>query len=168
MVILVFILFLQASLGWLDRFRKRNGTQIIQMKGQQLSTDPLSDAEFPRIFVEKIVSENLKLDNIYNADELGINWRVLTACTLALRLEEEEVSSKKESKDRVTALLCSNATGSHRIPLLTIGKPKTPECLSNSITKKSKDQRLKTLESLGVIYTNQSSACVDQSIFLLW
>ena len=84
------------------------------------------------------MSENVNLNNIYNTDESGIYWRLLMACTLALRSEEQGVAGRKESKDRVTALFCSNATGSHRIPLLTIGKSKTRRCLNNLITKKSK------------------------------
>ena len=138
------------------------------MKGEKLSCDPSSAAEFSRVFTEKIESENINLNNIYNADESGIYWRLLMACTIALRSTEQEVFGRKESKDRITALFCSNATGSHRIPLLTIGKSKTPRCLNNLITKKSKDERLKTMESLSVIYTNQSSAWMDKCIFILW
>ena len=136
------------------------------MKGEKLSNDPLSAAEFSQVFIENIVSENVNFDNIYNADESGIYWQLLMACTLALR-SEEQVSGRKESKDRVTALFCSNATGSHRIPLLTVGKSKTPRWLSNLITEKSKDKRLRTMGSLGV-YTYQSSAGMDKSIFMLW
>ena len=138
------------------------------MKENESSNDPPSAAEFSRIFIEKFLSENLNLDNIYNADKSGISWQQLMACTPALRLEEERVSRQKESEDRVTALFCCNATGSHQIPLLTIGKLKTPQCLNNLIAEKSKDKRLKTLENLSVIYTNQSNASINEFIFLLW
>ena len=133
-----------------------------------MSNDPSYAAEFSRVLIEKILSENFELDNIYNANELGSYWRRLMACTPTLRSEEEEISAQKERKDRVTALFCSNATGSHRIPLLAIGESKTPRCLSNLITEVSEDERIKTMESLSVMYTNQRSARMDKSIFMLW
>ncbi|XP_033225367.1 jerky protein homolog-like [Belonocnema kinseyi] len=155
----------KASTGWLDGFKKRYG---IRLKEEKLSNDPSGASEFSPIFKAKIEFENLKPDNIYNADESGILWRLLTACTFALQLEEEEASKIKECKDRVTALFCANASGSHRIPLLIIGKSETPRSLDNLVTKNSEDLRLKNLESLGVIYTHQTSAWMDRCIFMLW
>ncbi|XP_033222474.1 tigger transposable element-derived protein 2-like isoform X2 [Belonocnema kinseyi] len=129
----------KASNGWLYAFQKRYG---VRLKGEKTSNDP--------------------------SDESGILWRLWTACTLPLRIEEKESLEREECKDRVTALFCANASGNHRIPLLLIGKSETPTCLHNLMKKYSEDQRLKNLQSLGVIYTHQNSAWMDKSIFLLW
>ncbi|XP_033227960.1 jerky protein homolog-like isoform X1 [Belonocnema kinseyi] len=154
----------KASNGWLERFKKRYG---IKLKGEKSSSDSSGAAEFSPILKAKIESENLKPDNMYNADESGIFWRLLMACFFALR-EEAEVSGRKECKDRVTALFCANSSGSHRIPLLMIGKSEIPSCLENLITENLQDVSLKNLESLGVIYTHQDNAWMDKCIFLLW
>ncbi|XP_033210483.1 tigger transposable element-derived protein 2-like isoform X2 [Belonocnema kinseyi] len=158
----------KASGGWLGRFKNRYGIRGIRLKGETLSNDPSSAEEFSKILKSKIESENLKLENIYNADESGIFWRVLMACTFALQLEEEENSKREQCKDRVTALFCANSSGSHRIPLLMIGKSEIPGCLKNLINENSKELHFKNLERLGVIYTHENSAWMDKCIFLLW
>ncbi|XP_033222471.1 jerky protein homolog-like [Belonocnema kinseyi] len=155
----------KASSGWLYGFKRRYS---IRMKGEKSCNDPLGAAEILPVLKTKIESENIKLDNIYNADESGILWRLLTGCTLHLRIEEKEALEREECKDRVTALFCANVSGSHRIPLLLIGKSETPTCLDNLITTNSEDQRFKNLDSLGVLYTHQDNAWMDKSIFLLW
>ncbi|XP_033215996.1 tigger transposable element-derived protein 2-like [Belonocnema kinseyi] len=158
----------KASNGWLNGFKRRYGIQSSRKNDEKLPENPLSAAEFSKILKAKIESENLILDNIYNADESEILWRQLTACTLALHLEEEEAAAREQGRDQLTALFCANASGSHRIPLLIIGKSETPKCLINLIHKTSKDQRLKRLERLGVTYTYQNSASMDTFIFMLW
>ncbi|XP_051169495.1 jerky protein homolog-like [Leptopilina boulardi] len=87
--------------------------------------------------------------------------------TLALSTEAE-VSGRKEHKERITALFCSNAQGSHRIPILVVGKSCTSRCLKNLVTPAMKENRLKYFESLGVIYTHQNSSWMDRQIFMLW
>ncbi|XP_033211057.1 jerky protein homolog-like isoform X2 [Belonocnema kinseyi] len=158
----------KASTGWLRCFKKRYGIRGIRLKGETLSNDPSSVEEFAKILKSKIESENLKLDNIYNADESGIFWRLLMACTFALQLEEEENSKREQCNERVTALFCANSSGSHRIPLLMIGKSEIPGCLKNLINETSKELHFKNLERLGVIYTHENSAWMDKCIFLLW
>lgn len=137
------------------------------MRGEKLSNDSESAEDFSRYLKEKIASENLILDNIYNADESGIYWRTIVSCTLSQKIEED-VSGRKEKKDRLTALFCSNASGRNRIPLLLIGKSNIPLCLRNLVSKEKKGNCLKKLDCLGVVYTNQKSAWMSQHIFQCW
>lgn len=137
------------------------------MKGEKLSNDPENAKKFSEFFQEKINIEKLSLDNIYKADESGIYWRSLVSKTLALSTEAE-VSGRKEHKERVTTLFCSNASGSHQIPLLVIGKSRTPRCLKNLVTPGMKENRLRHFESLGVIYTHQNNFWIYRQIFMLW
>ena len=159
--------FLQASNGWLKNFKKRYGIRGIQMKGDKLYNNDTCAQNFSNFLKEKIESEDLSLENIYNADESGIYWRTLALWTLA-SCTEEEVSGQKEIEERVTALFCSNVSGNHRIPLLTIGNSKAPKCLNNLISPKLKTKQLKFFESLGIIYTHQKSSWMDEHIFRLW
>ncbi|XP_035205621.1 jerky protein homolog [Stegodyphus dumicola] len=64
---------------------------------------------------EKIVADNdLTPEQIYNADETGLLWRCLPTSTLAGGGENAAKGFKK-NKDRLTVLLCANASGNHRV-----------------------------------------------------
>ncbi|XP_057667238.1 jerky protein homolog-like [Diorhabda carinulata] len=113
----------EASSGWLKRFKSRHGIRELQIQGEKLYADLLA-AELFKIKLRDILNqENYGLENVYNADETGLNWKALPRKTLASR-RELAVLGPKISKDRITALACANATGSHRLPTLVIGKSK--------------------------------------------
>ncbi|XP_051161469.1 jerky protein homolog-like [Leptopilina boulardi] len=156
----------KASSGWIHKFKQRCGIQYIQKKEGNNSE---SIQYFSQVLREKIELENLSLENIYNADETGIHWKIPDFCTTSIETSEMKVSNRNEEIcNRVTALFCSNATGNHQIPLLVIGEEESPNCLTDLITNKLKHNRLKFLTSLNVIYTGQSSAWMDKEIFKLW
>lgn len=113
------------------------------MKGEKLSNDP------------------------EGVSESGICWQSLVNMTLALSTEAE-VAGRKEHKERITVLFCFNASGSHWLPLLGIGKSCTPRCLKNLVTPNMNEKRLKIFGSLGVIYTHQNSSWMNKEIFMLW
>lgn len=89
-------------------FKNRYNIRDVRMTGEKLSNNTEA-AE-----LEKVETENLSLHNIYNADESGVYRKTLQSSTVAIN--REGVSGWNQSKDRVTALFCSNAAGSHRIP----------------------------------------------------
>ena len=63
----------------------------------------------------------------------------------------------KKQKDRITLMACANATGTHKSPLLFVGKAANPRCFQN-INK----------NTLPVTYYNQKNAWVDTKIFTDW
>lgn len=67
---------------------------------------------------------------MYNADESGLNWRSFPRKTL-VTAEEHSAPGRKIRKDRVTILFCANASGSHKLPLMIIGKSKNPKCFKS-------------------------------------
>ncbi|KAJ8950690.1 hypothetical protein NQ318_012770 [Aromia moschata] len=71
-----------------------------------------------------------KLDNIYNGDETSLFWKHFPTKTFVCR-NETEAPGRKASKDRVTIQVCSNASGTHKIPLTFVGKSERPRCLKN-------------------------------------
>lgn len=52
-------------------------------------------------------------DQIFNADETGLNFKMLPKRSLASR-DEKSAPGHKMNKQRVTVLFCSNASGSFR------------------------------------------------------
>ena len=67
-------------------------------------------------------------NDVFNADEMGLYWRLLPDRTHSV--DREACSGGKKSKERVTILTCTNMTGSEKCPLLTIiiGKFKNSRC----------------------------------------
>ena len=64
---------------------------------------------------------NLGHWSISITDETGLYCRMLPEKTLAARTEKEAAGMKKQ-KERITLMACSNAAGTHKLPLMFVGK----------------------------------------------
>uniref|UniRef100_A0A1B6HFM7 HTH CENPB-type domain-containing protein n=1 Tax=Homalodisca liturata TaxID=320908 RepID=A0A1B6HFM7_9HEMI len=135
-----------ASQGWLDRWKKWHGIRQLSITGESLSGDNSTADDYKNKFLDFVKEENLTADQIYNADETGLFYRMLQNKTLASKTEKYAKGYKK-SKDRLTIMACSNASGKHKFPLLLIGKAKNPRALKNV-----------NWDSLPVVYKSQRSA----------
>ena len=158
---------MQASNGWFRGFKKRHGLKKLSLKGEMLSNDNKSAEEFVELLNAKITGENLNLENIYNADESGIYWKILLNYTFVL-LTKNLDAGFKQNKDRFTALFCANATGSHRIPLLIIDDSTKPRDLKHLIDRKAKLDDINYLPKLDVTYSAQKSGWINCEIFKNW
>ena len=58
---------------------------------------------------------------VYNADETVLCWKAVPRRTLVAAFEQS-ASGRKQSKQRVSILVCCNTTGSHELKPLLIGK----------------------------------------------
>lgn len=145
-----------ASQGWLDRWKHRHGIRQLTITGESLSSDVVASEKYKIVFSNLIASEGLSPDQIYNADETGLFYRMLPSKTLASKLDEAAPGYKK-NKDRVTVMACSNASGKHKLPLVLIGKSKNPRALKNI-----------NHSSLPVVYQSKKSAWMDSVIFKRW
>lgn len=146
-----------ASTGWLDKWKKRYGVRQLHISGEKLSADNESADSFVTTKFKKLVDEEgYSLDQIYNCDETGLNFRMLPNKSLVHRKETRAPGFKK-SKERITVLPCSNATGNHKLRLLIIGKSKKPRAFKNL-----------ALQGLPASYSNQKSAWMDKNIFKTW
>ena len=99
-------------------------------------------------------AEGYDRDNIYNADETGLQYRELPNRTLAAS-DERQVFGRKQKKERITVLVCANATGTHKIPLLLIGKSDRPYCF-------------RKINKLPVEYRGQEKAWMNKKVFMDW
>lgn len=146
----------KASVGWLDKFKFRHGIRQLDISGEKLSANGEIIDEFKNLLSSKISDLNLVKEQVYNCDETGLNWKALPRKTLA-SLTEKTAPGFKMQKDRITVMVCANATGSHRLPLLVIGKSKKPRAFKNI-----------HLNALPVNYYAQKNAWMDQTIFSEW
>jgi hypothetical protein len=143
-----------ASLGWLDKFKKRHGIRGLSISGEKLSADEAAVEPFRQTFLNKIERMGLVPDQIYNADESGLFWKVLPMKTL-VHEKEKSAPGRKISKERITFMPCANASGSHKLKLLVLGKANKPRTFKNC-------------SNLPVVYKGQKKAWVTREIFSEW
>lgn len=143
-----------ASKGWLEKFKKRHGIRQLKMTGEKISNNEDAVKPFQVKFMDIIKEKDLCADQIYNADESGLYWKTIPDKTLASELERTAPGSKI-SKERITFMPCANASGTHKLPLLVIGKAQKPRAFAS-------------VRKLPVQYMGQKNAWVTRSIFLEW
>jgi len=68
-------------------------------------------------------------DQIYNADETCLFFRLLSDKTFEFK--DVKCHGGKQSKDRLTALVCANMSGTDKLPMFVIGKLQNPRCFKN-------------------------------------
>jgi hypothetical protein len=59
-------------------------------------------------------------------------WKRLTTRTLAFQ-NEKQAPGHKSSKERLTAMCCSNASGTHKLTPVVIGKAKRPRSFKGTV-----------------------------------
>lgn len=147
----------KASDGWLTNFKNRHGIRELNIEGEKLSAAGGEVVkEFQVEFVKIVVEMGLCRDQVYNCDETGLNFKALPTKTLAASSEKYAPGFKMQ-KERITVLVCANASGNHRLPLLVIGKAKRPRCFKGV-----------NMDALPVRYCGQKSAWMEQDIFSEW
>ncbi|CAB4375842.1 unnamed protein product [Rhizophagus irregularis] len=142
---------LKCTNGWVYRFKVRNGLQKVNFSGEANSI-PLETLPEERLRLRTLLAKYNEKD-IYNADETGLFFRMEPNHTLG----SGKISGRKQDKSRLSVLLCSNSTGSHKFPPLVIGKANNPCCFKN-INK----------TSLPVTYHANSKAWMRSDIFVEW
>lgn len=144
----------KASTGWLKNFKSRHGIRELKVEGESLSSDIPAAESFKKTFSDFVKDSGFGREDVYNCDETGVNWKALPRKSLASR-QETNAPGFKVSKERITAMVCANASGEHALPLLVIGKSKKPRCF-------------KSIEKLPLTYRAQKSAWMNSEIFTDW
>lgn len=145
----------RGSDGWLWRFRNRHGLFNATVRGEAGDADTASIEPF-RIKLDKLIQdEHLSYSQVYNGDETGFFWRSMPKNS-QMRKGEETVKGKKSSKERLSVLVCANASGTHRLKLAVVGKSKAPRALRAIIS------------DLPVHYFASAKAWFTSAIFLEW
>ena len=106
----------QCSDGWLSRFKQRHSLVNKAIIGEANVADTNAATNWMATH-GKTIQEKYDAKDIFNADETGVFWRLLPSRTYAFK--NESCQDGKKSKDRVTVMICANADGSEKRPLLT-------------------------------------------------
>ena len=122
----------KASWQWLSRFRERRGLQKVLLHGEGAEVDKQDPKLLAALNELHDTIARYDPENVYNMDETGLFFRLLPRYTLLMPLEDvTSTRGKKKAKDRVSLVVCANATGTHKVPCTLIGKPKSPACSKN-------------------------------------
>lgn len=68
-------------------------------------------------------------DNIYNAYGIGIFYKMLPDKTMEFK--DVNCNGGKKNKERITAMVCANMSGTDKLPLLVIGRALHPRCFKH-------------------------------------
>ncbi|GBM11619.1 Jerky -like [Araneus ventricosus] len=142
-----------ASKGWLDIFKHQHGIRRLKITGEKLSSNESAIEPFRIELLRFINQKNLSAEQMYNADESGLFWRMLRNKTLADHYEKV-VSGRKSIKVRITFTPCANATGKHKPSLFVAGTAK-------------KSRTFKSV-MLPLCYRGQKNAWATRELFLDW
>ncbi|XP_041527659.1 jerky protein homolog [Microtus oregoni] len=137
--------------GWLWRFKARHGIKKLDASSEKQVADHQAAEQFCGFFRSLAAEHGLSPEQVYSADETGLVWRCLPNSTP----DDGTVPRFKQGKDRLTVLMCANATGSHRIKPLAIGKGGGPRAFRG-------------IQHLPIAYKAQGNAWVDKEIFSDW
>jgi hypothetical protein len=139
------------SHGWLAKFRKR--FEAYQARGQQdgiVAAPPKNQRK--ELQALRTLCGEFNEENVYNVDETGLLWRKAPFDTLHCPPNE-----LKRDRAHVCLMICTNATGSDRIPLWVIGHKEMPEAL-----------RGVNLKAMNCEWRHNRQAWVDVQIMSEW
>lgn len=99
------------------------------------------------------LTDGYAAEDIYNMDETGLFFKCLPNRTLAFK--GEKCHGGKQSKERITVIPMCNMTGTHKLPLIVIGKSENPHGMKNA----------RKNNTLPVEYYHNSKAWMTSKLF---
>jgi len=114
--------------GWLEKFKNCHGITNLSIQGEKLSAAEETVEPFLWKLRQMMEEKGLTARQIYNANETGLLWKCLPDRTL-VSCHEKSAPGFKKSKDRLTVLGCTNATGTRKLKPVT-GKGLNPGVIS--------------------------------------
>lgn len=136
------------SRSWIERFKKRNCIAGGKIVGESASVD-MNVVNNWLTTVWPDLCKNYDSDNIFNADETGLFYKLTPDKTL--KFQGERCAGGKLSKVRITVLVTANMSGTEKRKLFVIGKSVNPRCFKN--------------KTLPVKYRSNSKAWMTSDLF---
>ncbi|XP_065157210.1 tigger transposable element-derived protein 4-like [Atheta coriaria] len=146
------ILDFNCSASWISRFKVRHNIVAEKIVGESSSVDQNSTTNW-LISVWPNLRKQFSDDDIFNADETGLFYKLMPNKTLKFNCEN--CSGGKLSKDRITVMVAANMSGTAKKKLLIIGKSQKPRCF-------------RSVKSLPVDYAINRKAWMTSELFEKW
>ncbi|GFV00757.1 tigger transposable element-derived protein 6 [Trichonephila clavipes] len=95
------------STGWLDRFRNRHGIVYRQISREAEAVNEDDISSWKNVLPSLL--QDYAPEDVYNADEFGLFFKLMPDKSFVFK--NETCHGGKLSKERLTVLACTNATG---------------------------------------------------------
>ena len=118
----------QASKGWLARFVHRHSLHNLKIVGETASADHSAAESYPEQLKKLIEDKGYLPEQVFNADETGLYWKRMPNRTYISKAERS-APGFKVSKDRITLLLCANASGDCMVKPMLVYRSLNPRAL---------------------------------------
>ena len=144
-----------ASRGWVEKFVKRHALRSVSLHGEGGQVQAAAVAA--DIFQIREDLREYDAEHIYNVDETGLFYKLLPRRTyVGVHEDRKSLRGVKamKAKDRVTAFVCTNASGTKKLPMAIIGTAKQPRCFK--------------IRKPAVPYFHQRNAWADTATFRAW
>ncbi|GBO43237.1 Tigger transposable element-derived protein 6 [Araneus ventricosus] len=105
----------RGSNGWLEKFKRRHGIMAKVISGTDV--DDNDNENWITETLSKILKD-YKPENIFNADETALVFQCLLQKTLTFK--KKKYFGGKQSKSRLTIMLCANMIGHQKLKPLVI------------------------------------------------
>ncbi|XP_070606465.1 tigger transposable element-derived protein 1-like [Erythrolamprus reginae] len=148
----------KASRGWFEKFKIRTSTHSVVRHGETASLDAKCAEEFVVTFAELIDAEGYVAQQIFNCDETGLLWKKMPRGAF-ITAEETKMLGHKPMKDRLTLVLCANASGDCKVKPLLVYHSETPRAFKTHRVNK---------ETLPVLWRSNPKTSVTRNIFVQW
>ncbi|XP_003761942.1 tigger transposable element-derived protein 7 [Sarcophilus harrisii] len=146
----------KASTGWLFRFRNRHAIGNRKVCGEQILNSVSENVEPFRQKLSLIIKqEKLCLAQVYNGDETDLFWKSRPE-NIQANKKDICMPGQKINKERLSALLCANADGTHKLKSVIIGKSKQPKSIKDDVN------------ALSVIYKSSKDFWFTRESFSEW
>lgn len=134
--------------GFIDRWKTRHMIGMKKISGEENSVPEQAIGPWINNVLPDLLKK-YKPEDVYNADETGLFYKLQPDRTLTFK--GEKCSGGKKSKDRLTVMVCASMAG-EKVPLLVIGKAKKPRCFAG-------------VQNLPLTYLGNSKAWMTSDIF---
>lgn len=150
----------KASNHWLANFKRRYHLSNVLITGESAKVDQQKIEDWLVEHQQKLMS--YRPEDLYNCDETGLFYRLLPSRTLSVK--GAKCHGGAASKERITILLCTNMSGTHKLTPLVIGKSRQPRCFP----KLPRNQKHFSASAVGCHYRHHPKSWMDRSLFDEW
>jgi hypothetical protein len=146
----------EAGLDWARNFRIRHGITEEDIFLDFPNATAIREKTFRDEFSKRVNNKECTLDNIYNVVYVPIMWKSVPEKTEIFK-RAKSTGNQEMCEDHVTVLICVNASGCQKLPILIIGSEVINRRLYNFKTR-----------IFSTIYKSKSNAWMDSTIFNDW
>uniref|UniRef100_A0A1A9VJF2 HTH CENPB-type domain-containing protein n=1 Tax=Glossina austeni TaxID=7395 RepID=A0A1A9VJF2_GLOAU len=100
----------EASEGWFNKFKVRQPLHNTEIVGEAASADTAAIGRYPEEIANPVADGRYKPEQVFNADETSLFWKRMPNKTFISK-SEKSAHGFNAAKDRVTLMLCCNASG---------------------------------------------------------